>query len=149
MVAHNSIEIGQVISVTGSKVIGIMATGNASRQSDKVLRAAQVGSVVAITTPRALIFGIIGGVHTENPSFPTRGDERRIVEVDLMGEAHKKTSSGQLIFSAGCRRIPVWSRHIDHDFKGPGPDIRPARGALRESGHLAPGQLFARHLESQ
>ena len=106
MVAHNSIEIGQVISVTGSKVIGIMATGNASRQSDKVLRAAQVGSVVAITTPRALIFGIIGGVHTENPSFPTRGDERRIVEVDLMGEAHKKTSSGQLIFQRGVSAYP-------------------------------------------
>ena len=143
MTPQTSVELGQVISVTGSKVTGIMASGNGSRMSESVLRAAQVGSVVAITTPRSLVFGIIGSLDTENLNFPSTGDELRVIEIDLMGEALKKTVSGQLLFQRGVSSYPslgapiltMTSKALAQIYTQPGiPSVKV--GALRQDQSL-------------
>lgn len=100
------VEIGRVISIAGSKVTGIMAIHNDAAESEHALRAAQMGAVVTMTTPKSLVFGIIGGLSTQNPSYPSSPDENRIIEIDLMGEAFKKDDSGQLFFQRGVSIYP-------------------------------------------
>jgi DNA helicase HerA-like ATPase len=106
MSQQKPVEIGRVISIAGSKVSGIMATHNDANESEYALRAAQMGAVVTMTTPRSLVFGIIGGLTTQNPTYPSSPDESRIIEIDLMGEAFKKDENGGLIFQRGVSIYP-------------------------------------------
>ena len=103
MPPQNSVEIGQVVSINGSKLTGIMSARNGVSLSDKALRKAQVGSVVAIGTPRSLVFGMIGGLNTR---YPGTEDEISLMEIDLMGEALKRTQAGELIFQRGVSAYP-------------------------------------------
>lgn len=107
-----SAEIGRIISVAGSKVSGIMAVRSDPRQSELVLRAVQVGAVVTMTTPHSLVFGIIGSLTTQNPSYPPSPDEDRIIEIDLMGEAFKNDESGELLFQRGVSVYPALGSSI-------------------------------------
>ncbi len=106
MTEQKPVEIGRVISIAGSKISGIMATHNDAGQSEFALRGAQMGSVVTMTTPQSLVFGIIGSLTTQNPSYPSSTDENRIIEIDLMGEAFKKDDTGQLVFQRGVSVYP-------------------------------------------
>jgi hypothetical protein len=156
MAQSNSIEIGQVTSVNGSKVTGILAISEDAALSEQVLRSAQVGSVAAIATPRSLVFGIIGSLTTQDPEYPATTGEKRIIEIDLMGEALKKTSQGELIFQRGVSIYPglgspilsVTSKVLSQIYRQPGePNVK--IGRLRQdrtqSAFFKVDQLIGQH----
>jgi len=103
---QKSLEIGQVISVIGSKVAGILANLSDAQEAEYVSKATQVGAIVTIATPCSLAFGMIASLTTQNPSYPLSADKNRIIEIDLIGEALKKGEDGQLIFQRGVSVYP-------------------------------------------
>ena len=99
-------EIGQVISVAGSRVAGILATNQDPQQAEYILRSVQVGGVVTMSTPGSLVFGIIGGLTTTNPSYPPSPEEKRTIEIDLIGEAVSSGTEGEVVFQRGVSVYP-------------------------------------------
>ncbi|MCB2190102.1 MAG: DUF87 domain-containing protein [Deltaproteobacteria bacterium] len=106
MEQQSSLEIGQVISVAGSKVAGVMASYKEAEKAEHVSRATQVGAIVTIITPLSLVFGMIASITTKNPSYPLSADESRIIEIDLLGEALKQDAEGHFIFQRGVSVYP-------------------------------------------
>ena len=77
---------GYVISISGSRVIGIMA--NSSDEDGPTLnQAVQIGSLVKVLTPRSIAFGVVSALEVQEPSVPPSTTDKRIVEIDLFGEA--------------------------------------------------------------
>ncbi len=75
------VQIGHVVSVSGSRVSALFRNGE-GKQVD-----VQVGALVKIPTAGAMAFGLISSVKTEDPSWPPRDTEKRFFELELLGEA--------------------------------------------------------------
>ena len=106
MEQRNPMEIGLVTSVSGSRVSGIMAVHQNQNKNAAVLGASQVAGLVPMATPRSLVFGIIGGLDSVDPSYPARPDGKRTMRIDLMGETLLKDQDGQLVFQRGVSLHP-------------------------------------------
>ena len=77
---------GYVTSVSGSKVTGVLADAANDTEATGG-RSVQIGSLVKVLTPRSIAFGVVSSLQILNPSSPPAASDRRVLEVDLFGEA--------------------------------------------------------------
>ncbi len=84
------LRIGSVASVSGSRLQGLLDQSDDPGEQRRLDQAAQVGAVVKIRTGRGQAFGLVGSLSLA----PTAGRaERRMLEVDLLGETAEEESS--------------------------------------------------------
>jgi DNA helicase HerA-like ATPase len=99
-------EIGTVIKVTGSKVTGLLAGEIAAEEAANPGRKVRLGEMVVMRTGRTLAFGLISQLSIPNPSTPLSPADSRLMEVDLMGEAHDPEGQGRFSFQRGVSSHP-------------------------------------------
>jgi DNA helicase HerA-like ATPase len=116
-VGEESLRIGNVVSVAGSRVSAILnhleAQANGRGSGPSARSAVQVGAIARINTGQSTVFGMISSLRTENPSFPPVADERRFFEMELLGEAMFDVASGrELPFQRGVSVYPSLGAEI-------------------------------------
>lgn len=85
---------GQVISVSGSKICGVLTAppggnghdANGVARSLDSGRSLQIGNLVKIPMPKAIAYGLVSRLETRDPSGAPNGNDCRVVEIDLFGE---------------------------------------------------------------
>jgi hypothetical protein len=101
--AHFS--VGNVISVSGTRIVGQMRSGSDSPD-------VSVGMLVKAPAGKAHVFGIISGLKSE-PARDGLGEERRIFEIDLLGETiERHNGTVQTVFQRGVSSYPVLNAEI-------------------------------------
>ena len=86
--AERSIKAGFVTAIFGSKIRGVLIQAQpGSAEEAQLSRAIQIGTLVKVQTPESVAFGVVGSLTIENPSTPPQPTDRRVVEIDLFGEA--------------------------------------------------------------
>lgn len=75
-------ELGRVVSVSGAGLTGILEPSKA----DAAATGLQVGSVLRIPTLGSVTFGMVASLRIENPTHRSGENERRFVEIELLGE---------------------------------------------------------------
>jgi hypothetical protein len=102
------VKAGYVTTVTGSKVSGVLAQ---SGDGDSGMsRSVQIGSLVKVLTPKSIAFGVVSSLHVDDPSTPPVPTDRRMIEIDLFGEAMISDSDlgdGGFTFQRGVSVYPA------------------------------------------
>ncbi len=97
--------VGHVISVSGSEIIGILDGGNAEAPS--ATEAAQIGALVRLPTAGSNVFGIVNGLSVKNPFGDGSSAEKKIVEIQLLGEVlTPDPDGGEFVFDRGVSISP-------------------------------------------
>lgn len=91
--------IGYVVSVSGA-VANAVLTENAEDE------AAKIGALVKIATPQSLCFGMINSLRIESPSSPPKPQDRKIMEIVLLGETMEVDPEGNFKFQRGVSVSP-------------------------------------------
>ena len=109
--ADNLVKAGYVTSVTGSKIIGVLVqpTGADGAADPRLNRAVQIGSLVKVLTHQSIAFGVISSLNIDNPSTPPQATDRRMLEIDLFGEAmltDDVAAGGGISFQRGVSVYP-------------------------------------------
>ncbi len=109
--ADNLVKAGYVTSVTGSKIIGVLVQpgGPDGAADPRLNRAVQIGSLVKVLTHQSIAFGVISSLNIDNPSTPPLPTDRRLVEIDLFGEAmltDDVAAGGGISFQRGVSIYP-------------------------------------------
>ncbi len=94
---HSGVRAGRVVSTAGSKVIILLDEDSCRKDG------VQVGSLVSVPGPRAMVYGIIEGLSTPMPLQPGEsGQEMRVCEIGLLGEVQDAATG----FRRGVSRLP-------------------------------------------
>lgn len=102
-------KIGHVVSVSGARVSGILHATDGQDTSAAV----QIGSVIKIATPKTIVFGIVSSLKISDPMPEIVENERRFLEIELMGEAVLVTNgSTRLVFKRGVSVSPALGEAI-------------------------------------
>ena len=108
--------IGFVISVSGSKVTGILVSPDAPAGENGEVAGAdgvQIGALVKVRTPRSITFGVVSALEIREPSSPPKLTDPRIAEIDLFGEAVDLGNSGvDFLFQRGVSIYPSLGQSI-------------------------------------
>ena len=108
--------IGFLISVSGSKVTGILVAPESAIPdiNDPVgSDMAQIGALVKIRTPRSITFGVVGALEIREPSSPPRMSDTRVIEIDLFGEALEIAGDDdEFLFQRGISVYPSLGQAI-------------------------------------
>lgn len=83
-------KVGHVVSVSGSKIRGVLAVADHGRANGYALeagRALQIGNLVKIPMPKSVAFGLVSKLEIRDPTGPPNGTDCRMVEIDLFGES--------------------------------------------------------------
>ena len=83
-------KIGHVISVSGSKLSGVLSPADAAGANGlgaDAGRTLQIGNLVKISMPKSVAYGLVSKLEIRDPSGPPNGHDCRIIEIDLFGEA--------------------------------------------------------------
>lgn len=111
-----SIPLGYVIQVTGSKVIAaLQPTDNAVDDLDQPVLGLDVplGSLVKIDTGRSVVIGVVNSVHIPQPSAPPRPNDLMTLDIDLFGESVGSTPmDDSLSFQRGVSIYPRLGKHV-------------------------------------
>jgi DNA helicase HerA-like ATPase len=96
---------GHVISVSGSEVTGILDGDNAEASS--AAEAMQIGGLVRLPTAGSDVFGMVNGLRVENSFTNGSSAERKIVEIQLLGEVLNPGAGGpERVFERGVSTYP-------------------------------------------
>jgi len=83
----DGLQVGHIVSVTGSKVTGsLVSTGPDGDSLRRLNEAVQIGALVKMPTSQSVAFGIVCSLSTGNPSPSPELGEQWVVEIDLFGE---------------------------------------------------------------
>ena len=108
--------IGFIISVSGSKVTGILVSPDASAGENGEVSGAdgvQIGALVKVRTPRSITFGVVSALEIREPSSPPKLTDPRIAEIDLFGEAVDLGNNGtDFLFQRGVSIYPSLGQSI-------------------------------------
>ncbi len=102
------VKAGYVTTVTGSNVSGVLAQSGTGDSG--MSRAVQIGSLVKVLTPKSIAFGVVSSLHVDDPSTPPESTDRRMIEIDLFGEAMISESDlgdGGFTFQRGVSVYPA------------------------------------------
>ena len=94
--------LGRVVSLSGSKVIGLIKAGQANGSS-----ALQIGSLVKMRTVGATVYGMVNGLSIPIPSQEEVDDELRIAEMELVGEVPNLENGQTNGFRRGVSTSPA------------------------------------------
>ncbi|MEE9140794.1 MAG: DUF87 domain-containing protein [Alphaproteobacteria bacterium] len=96
--------VGHVISVSGSDVSGILESSDPGTAPSNVI---QIGALVRLPTAVSNVFGIINGMRVENASTDRSSAQRKIVDVQLLGEILNNDPDGpEPVFERGVSIHP-------------------------------------------
>jgi DNA helicase HerA-like ATPase len=88
--------IGHVISVSGSRLSGVLSpsgeagTNGSAAEAGRVL---QIGNLVKVSMPKSVAYGLVSKLEIRDPSGPPNGHDCRIIEIDLFGESTQNGSA--------------------------------------------------------
>ena len=104
--------VGHVISVSGARVSGILHSGGNASYVD-VASAVQLGAMLKMATPKSQVFGIVCGLRTTDPRPQADASEKKIVDIELLGEAITERSDGaKPFFQRGVSIYPALGEPI-------------------------------------
>lgn len=109
--SEESIKIGYIVSVAGSRVSGILISPDAAgpdHDEAALTDAVQIGKLIKVFTPRSVAFGVVSSLEVRNPSSPPSGSDARILEIELFGEAISTDVDGEggFVFQRGVSVYP-------------------------------------------
>jgi uncharacterized protein len=93
--------LGHVIAVTGSQVRGFIS----SLDSESGFHHVQVGNLVRIAVGDTALFGVVRGMHIENPTIPPSNKDQHFLDLELLGQADSYSPS-RLLFNRGVTSYP-------------------------------------------
>jgi DNA helicase HerA-like ATPase len=94
-----------VVSVNGSKVVGLLYDAVSSNGVAAPASALRLGSIVKITTPASAVFGVVGKIGIEDPSVPAH-EATRLFDLELLGEIPH--NAGVAVAAAFQRGVSVY-----------------------------------------
>ena len=97
--------IGRVVSLSGSTVIGLINVGN----SGKPL---QIGSLVKMRTRGATVLGMVNGLSIPIPDGDASNEEMRVAEMELVGEVPDAANGDARHFRRGVSTSPTLGDHV-------------------------------------
>ena len=108
------VKVGHVISVSGSTISGILHVGAAPGGSGAHELAAmvQLGAMLKIPTPKSVVFGIVSGMRVTDPRPEADESEKKIVDIELLGEAVASDNISCLDFQRGVSIYPALGEAI-------------------------------------
>jgi hypothetical protein len=107
-----ALRVGHVISVSGARVSGILHSGGNTSYVD-VASAVQIGAMLKMATPKSQVFGIVCGLRTTDPRAQADASEKKIVDIELLGEAVvSRNDGGKTIFRRGVSIYPALGEPI-------------------------------------
>jgi DNA helicase HerA-like ATPase len=95
-------DIGRVVSLTGSQVIGLINVESANGTAPL-----QIGSLVKMQTREATVFGMVNGLSIPIPDQDSLNDEMRIAEMELVGEVPYRANGNARRFRRGVSASPA------------------------------------------
>ncbi|MCB2187514.1 MAG: ATP-binding protein [Deltaproteobacteria bacterium] len=98
--------LGQVVAVSGCKLKGILHPNLLAGPAGEGSGSLQIGGMVKIPTPRTQVFGLVSGLYVENPTVPLAPEDRRLMEINLIGESPLPDEKGRFNFSRGVTLSP-------------------------------------------
>ena len=106
------LRVGHVISVSGARVSGILHSGGNASYVD-VASAVQLGAMLKMATPTSQVFGIVCGLRTTDPRPQADASEKKIVDIELLGEAITVRDDGiKPFFQRGVSVYPALGEPI-------------------------------------
>ncbi len=106
------LKVGHVISVSGARVSGILHSGGNASYVD-VASAVQIGAMLKMATPKSQVFGLVCGLGTTDPRPQADASEKKIVDIELLGEAVvSRNDGGKTIFQRGVSVYPALGEPI-------------------------------------
>ena len=109
---HPAVEKGDfvlanVIAVSGSWISGVVCEPTAGNGSRAALNEGlQIGGLVRIDAPEARVFGIVNSLRIEEIVSPLGKGERRLVEIQLVGEIVASPDGTSVRFQRGVSAYP-------------------------------------------
>jgi len=97
-----NLDIGRVVSLTGSQVIGMINVDSANGVTPL-----QIGSLVKMQTREATVFGMVNGLSIPIPDHDGGTDEMRVAEMELVGEVPLLTNGNARRFRRGVSASPT------------------------------------------
>jgi DNA helicase HerA-like ATPase len=94
---HNAYA-GRVVSTAGAEVIILLDGDNAG--------AVQMGYLVTMCTPHAIVYGVIEALSKPMPVQPCPVEELMLAEISLLGEAAHDAGNGAARFRRGVSNLP-------------------------------------------
>ena len=79
--------VGHVVSVSGSRIDGILHAPATDAGAVLPGPPIQIGSVVSIAAPSATVYGIVNSLRISDPSPELANSRQHILKIDLLGEA--------------------------------------------------------------
>lgn len=98
----NGEALGRVVSLNGSRVIGMLKAAPAAADDAASL---QIGSLIKLQTGDAHVFGIINGMSVPIPSQAPE-EQMKVVELELIGEVAEPTNGEAPAFNRGVSHTP-------------------------------------------
>jgi DNA helicase HerA-like ATPase len=106
------LKVGHVISVSGARISGILHSGGNASYVD-VASAVQLGAMLKMATPKSQVFGIVSGLRTTDPRPQADASEKKIVDIELLGEAITVRDDGaKPFFQRGVSVYPALGEPI-------------------------------------
>ena len=107
-----ALKVGHVISVSGARVSGILHSGGNTSYVD-VASAVKIGAMLKMATPKSQVFGIVCGLRTTDPRAQADASEKKIVDIELLGEAvASRNDGGKTVFQRGVSIYPALGEPI-------------------------------------
>ena len=92
--------IGTVVAVGGATITGVL---------EGPAEAVRIGALVRIAGTSSTAYGVVNGLRVDDPSVPLASGDRRIAEIELVGEI---PNSGQGAFRRGVSQHPTLGEAI-------------------------------------
>jgi DNA helicase HerA-like ATPase len=97
--------IGRIVSVAGAKAIALL-------DQDAVRERPEMGTLLAIETPRSIVLASVSGLSVPVPSQRDGEAELRIIELNLVGELRRDAGTGAQAFSRGTVSYPALADRV-------------------------------------
>jgi DNA helicase HerA-like ATPase len=106
-VEAGDVVLASVIAVSGSWITGVVREGlGANGSRAKVDEGLQIGGLVRIDAPEARVFGLVNSLRIEEIISPLGKGERRVVEIQLVGEIVATPDGSTVRFQRGVSAYP-------------------------------------------
>ena len=97
--ADHAQRIGRVVAVGGARVRGVIREG---RGGDL-----RIGAILKIVTPSSSVFGVVGSLAVADPAAEAHDGDRRVFEMELLGEIPRPVGGSEARFQRGVAIYPV------------------------------------------
>jgi DNA helicase HerA-like ATPase len=109
---HADSVLAEVIAVSGSWISATVRDGSDGAIPTAMTEGLQIGGLVRIDAPGARVFGLVNSLRIEEIISPLGKGERRLVEIQLIGEIVLPKHGASVRFQRGVSAYPGLGAHI-------------------------------------